>query len=430
MLLALALLQQRPSVGLTAFNCSVESGATTEAFDLLVGPPDSCQPDGAPAAAGPPNTAARILGRKERSTETGFRCHARVTRRTTRCGLDGLSYGSKLVEADREVPVTPEECRRMRDAKTWRFEGQEVHLPNENPVTVSYFSHGQIHPEGGCRGSWSLFWRNHQSFWKSAEETELTVTAAPYVRSASLPPAEGSGTYVVDETLSCLGDLETLYSGPALRESAPRDSVVVSPGPDWSVRLHLLERRLLCGAEAWATQLEGVLVQLPDQQPAVSQRNSAPSLGEASLRQRLSALGRSRDALALRLCRAEWQERAAAYSLAAGGASPAVVRNVFGPGVRVRTAGRLAYVTRCAPLSVTLRQLPGCTRDIPVEVPESGRRAYADPFTLILSDTSAEVPCGPEAPVAWEVDGQWHCATGRSSAPCSPPPKTPPVGRE
>lgn len=435
-LLGIALLRVQSGAAFTAYNCSASSGATTVALDMLH-VPESCSASRRRGLPEPTQEKlVRILAKTSTPREAGFYCKAKVTRRVTRCGFDGMSYGSRLAEADVDIPLTQEDCRQMRDEKRWKFEGVEFNLQNGDPVTVTYFSKGVVHPHGGCRGEW-YFERRGTGYKNSAEETVVTVTASPFSGFPDPAGTRGAGTVLLEESTSCLESFESIYEGAASLHGISQDLLVVPKNGDnplGAVQLNLLGKERHCGVELAVTHLGHVFVQLSAANETVP---GAEAEGFANpgwrapgwwidQRQLLHTLLGSEataglEGLQTEVCRLGQQLRAAALVLAAGGTNPLAVRNFFGPGVGIRMAGRVAYLTQCVPVNVSLHNLPGCTREIPVKTTHEDAIVYADPFTLVISEHSNDVHCSAETPVAWELDNQWYCSSGEETSFCSPP---------
>jgi hypothetical protein len=397
----------------------------------------------------------QILQSIDEITVEGYQCKATVTRSVTRCQFDSLTYGGTVfTEFERNLEITPQQCRAIQKSKSFVFEQQTLTVTDGAPISREYFSHGSRDNNGNCvTDSW---FRNGAEYKKSFEQTVLRLEARP--RSATVALADNAiffknslqGAYrdgniqdVAEGTIvwdvaegDCTNDVSTVYYGgamvhqPKTGSAKPTFVLIHEPEDERAVGLILGKAGTVCGVQAHKTQIRGlsvVLMRPLDRELLTPSKVRSSPRVDQDLRSQNSylhltaqlTLQKSFHVLAQNLCELERSVLQTKLNMLATSSRPLFGKALFGAGKKANVAGRVAYVSDCPSVEVTRRDYPNCTVEIPVRTPDH-RHLFADPLTFFLVETPQVVPCDPLTPIMWKVGESWYCANPDTRACESP----------
>jgi hypothetical protein len=434
-----------------AYDCMNRTTRTSK-YDVLE-PGDCIEPEA--DYEEPVEQNVQILQSVDDVQVTGFHCRATVTRTVARCEFTSITYGgTAYVEYDKNVEITPQQCRTIELTKKFVFENRKIAVPNAAAVTETYYSHGSRDGSGNCEtDSW---WRNNVQHKKSLEQTVFRIQAQKRTATASLADntivfrnslqgdyrdgniqdaSEGTMVWEVAES-NCTQDVSSVYYGkaqvhqPKQGSGKPTLVLIEEPAEQRAVGLILGKPCTVCGTQAFRTQIRGlslVLMRPRDTKlMAGSKVQTSPKVdqdlrGQNSylhLTAQLTIQSSFRE-MARHLCELERSVLQTKLNLLATSSRPLFGKALFGEGKRARVAGRVAYISDCPAIEVSRMDYPNCTVEIPVRTSDN-RHLFADPLTFFLVESPTVVPCDALSPVMWKVGGNWFCSLPQLSD-CKPP---------
>ncbi len=147
------------------YDCQDE-GTTYIAIDLREA--EAC-PDPDEDFEEPRTAMMHLLQRDSELPVIGHQCHITETQQVTRCGFNSLTYGSAYSTFEKQVELTPQECRRVVQTGRMRIGGRAYNVTPGNLVMDRFFSHGHVDRNGNCRTE--SFLSGGQWYDRSYEET-------------------------------------------------------------------------------------------------------------------------------------------------------------------------------------------------------------------------------------------------------------------
>ena len=391
------------------------------------------------------NVTLQIIQIESKIPVVATQCIVSVSRSVTRCGFDSIAYaGTRFTEWERLVELTPEECRKMTLTGKYALDGRTFDVEEGTQASYTYYTHGFVDSEGNCRTE-PLFKSGGVVYYDSFEQT------VAHIELRSMPGMADAGdqSVIFDNGLrakypdgvlrdahigtlvwepvdpSCEDTASEIYLGPGLLHRVKGDSMldslvmVANETSGQYAGLILRQPQSICRVRCFSTQNKGLTVCLlrehdePVPKAAFKEHFDVQS---AAVQTQLSYLHLSsslqtRERFVLvqaALCEVERKTLYNKLQAVAGSRNPYSLLDLYGPGHEVINAGAAAYVLRCVPVEAVPASFGNCTREIPVHV--NGTVRFADPFTWVLRDFPAVVPCSKVMPVHWKIRGRWYCA--------------------
>ena len=436
-----------PTSHITAFNCSSNR---TVYQSLSLTEPRVCRETEAMYREGI-NVTLQVMARARLLPVQMQSCKLQLTETVTRCGFNSLTYGTRVIQADRPIHLTYDACRAALRNGRLNYDGQEFIIPsNHTTVNRKWFAFGYLDSNHYCstasftrrvKGKQVLFTNSYLQVsaklkvstikGKFNPHTNRVVWAngisAHYQDKAAYDEYEGS---MVWENIpsSCASDLSNLYQGRAtLRKHKNNhqrfievdDLIIVrEPEKELYAAFAVEGRSQSCGRVMIRTQISSVMIQdLTDgaspielDKLHVHDLNDIQTQSNQAFHHFSTHLNREASDAQLRayICQAERKSMAAFLAMAADD-NPYALYSEYGEGFSLNRAGSVLHVGQCPDVVAQLRQADNCSQEIPVMV--DGMETFVDPITRNIVDIPTPVPCDPLNPVTYKVDGHWVCAS-------------------
>ena len=153
--LVLAVCLARGVSAIQAFDCKSKDTAFM-ALDLRE--PAKCA-DPQTDFEGPFNRTVQILQTSTAITVKAYRCQATVSKQVTRCGFNGITYGSTWPMWEKEIEITPGECREALDKGRLKVLDRVYKVEQGTKTTKTYYSRGMVHTDGSCETEDFVSWK-------------------------------------------------------------------------------------------------------------------------------------------------------------------------------------------------------------------------------------------------------------------------------
>ncbi len=398
-------------------------------------------------------------------------CRVKALRRVTRCGFTGITYGGKWSAFHESVRVSPEACAKALKTGWLDVEGEQINITLGAEIGHTWFSRGNVLPDGGCEVVPGFTSRKGEDFYKSYEEVGALIYVRktvglldPVTNMMGLPGEVEAGYFAgnaYDEdqgTLTwevarreCAASLSQLYLGPApmqrkitTRGTDPNEEALVLIEPDDNnpynhyqfAGFQLREATNLCGTHCYRTQ-EGKLAvclfrEHDNPLPGVSFKTEADQTRLLFATQasylHFDTNRRTENrfrAVQADICNSERKTLQGRLHRIAAESDPYALQDIFGPGHDLLRAGAAVYLTKCPTVDVVRVRHTNCSQEVPVKLANDsnaeGATYFMDPISRILRDRPTIIPCSPVTPVRWFLDGIWVCDYGTHSSPCAAP---------
>ena len=73
-----------------------------------------------------------------------------MSKTVKKCGFTSLTYGEKPVMTGQLLDVSPSQCRDAIRLGRMKVDGREFAVSAGREEQYTYFSHGNVHPNGAC----------------------------------------------------------------------------------------------------------------------------------------------------------------------------------------------------------------------------------------------------------------------------------------
>ena len=433
------LVMTRQTGAFTVFDCS-HPDTTYQAIDLLE--PARCA-DPEKDFERPHNVMIQLVQTTQSVPIKGYRCKLTTTREVTTCGFTSISYGSRYTEWQKDVHLTPKECRATIRNRILEFEGRKLSIELDIPGGNSWFTHGNLGPTGHC--THGDFFSGGIHFDDAYERLELQweftringvvdTTEGEVVFENGLrtefeegilrDAQEGVIVWTVKVPM-CSQSLSGIYTGRAAlhktrggrKANNLRGSIVMIAEGQQYAGLVLRKKTRLCGNQCYPTHIPNIMVCVggkdafpsADFRPQVdtARVNAQTQISHLHLATNLKMYHRFEEVQA-DLCVLDRKILHNKLQALSGASNPYALMDLYGRGHKVYVAGAVAYVARCVPMEATRYNYPNCTAEIPIEI--NGTRLFADAHTWVMQEFPTIVPCSDIMPVRWKVGPTWYCS--------------------
>ena len=375
--------------------------------------------------------------------------------------FDHLNYGYHIVDVDKPILLTPDQCRVARETGKFHFDGISFDVAKHGTTIRTWFSEGRLDQNHYC--TTSDFVRYDKLYSNSYEISigKLVISAYKGTYNSNTGrvvwPSLNLVTNYMDQvkndhvvgtllwdvrTAHCHTKLSTVYNGTAYlykhvrnRQVDPQVQDIIMVENDLLDRYAgfiLKGRGRSCGVAVFNTQLPDIHILVVSEgdrmlevpfQPQFSLHNTNFHTNIAFLHfgQAMFVERRFQTMTSL-VCANERKALQTTLALVAQN-NPYSLIGHYGEGHLISRQGSVAYLSRCVPKTGLLRSYSNCTQEVPVRVGDAD--LFADPLTLILQPLATVLRCDGITPVRWrmkdsEGNYRWVCANP-AITPCLPP---------
>jgi hypothetical protein len=438
-------------VAITVYDCT-DRGTTVQAIDLTA-PAKCADPD---VDYKKPRWAGMQLIQTADSTPIhAYQCKLEATREVTICSWwDSRSYGTQVTEWQKNVPLSPDECRRIIKENRLTYEGKDIAITPGVPGGIMWYTHGSLGAGGRCK--WGDFWSGGDHYTNAYERLELqwefgrihgsvnnhqgeviftnglrTEFATGVVQDAKA----GIIAWSTEDT-PCSETISEVYVGqgeiyePAgAGEGELRGAIVMVAEGSQFAGLVLRKAIMVCGVRCYPSQVQNLVVctGVEAEISAIDFQAGHPTAA-INVQTHVSHLHLSSNLKLYRrfeevqsdICELDRKILHNKLQAIAGALNPYALLDLYGIGHQVIVAGAAAYVGRCVPVEATRAEFGNCTTEVPVSI--NGTLAFADPLTWIIQEFPTILRCTEVMPVRWKVGLAWYCSFPETR-PCPAPPK-------
>lgn len=453
LLLGIWAIQKKPTgtEGLTVYDCQ-EDKLTFTTVDLIE--PERCA-DPENDYEAPRHQTVQLLQTATEVPVLGYQCKVSITKEVTRCGFDSIQYGTQAPVWEKDIEVTPAECRQATSKHVLSVDNKVYEVDLGKTTVEQFYSHGWLAEDGSC--TTTKFESGGMWFEKSYERTTMRIRVqvlrgtadgstgkVVFANGLRANFADGvlrdamEGTIVWDSTVAkCADTTSEVYYGAAKLHEKKGSTIVEGilmiedDEKKQYAGLVLRQPQSVCRVRCYSTQIKGLVACLLHDLDTPLPRRSFKEYFDptrTNLQTQLAHLHLSTnmrmydrfETVQADLCSLDRRVLYNKLQAIAGTHNPYALLDLYGPGHTVYVAGAAAYVARCAPVEAIRADFDNCTEEVPVFV--NGIRQFADPYTWVLKPFPTVIPCSDVMPVRWKISGLWYCATPQAR-PCPSPHK-------
>ena len=458
MLTILLIFTKNKTNGLTIYDCN-HNQSTWMAVDLIE--PAPC-PDPMIHYNEPEDVKVQILQMDKEIPILAYQCRIIYSKEVTRCGFDGITYGSVWPAYKKLFNFTSSECRKV--IKEGKIKALGISYPvgqNGEKIFKKYTSQGKMDNSYGC--IYSNFNSEGNFYQKSVEETTVEILVRIVKGTLDLTTEtvyfdNGIKANFKDEVIKdkiegimvwnatqidCKTSINEIYYGNASIYTRKNENIIKNyqeamimfsaEQTNRYVGLILKEPTNMCNLQCFNTQIPETMACIYDQfeEPSnllhyILHLQSLQQNKTISKQTKLSYLHLHSNfqnydnfkQLQKNICNLDKKSLYNKLQSISNSNNQHALLDLYGPGHMSYIAGATVYITKCVAMEASIYDYPDCTLEVPVIV--DGKKMFADPLTWIIKSLPTIIPCSDKMPVRWKIGKEWVCASPKIR-PCPPP---------